>query len=110
MNASGLAPLRLIQTTLEREDDAHRIAEGLVSAHLAACVQAERIRSTYRWQGALERAEEIRLTIKTTDARLADCLEWLRAHHPYELPEIVVLEARAEPSYARWADEATRKT
>ena len=40
---------------------AETMAHAAVQAHLAACVQMEPIRSTYRWQGAVETSDEVRL-------------------------------------------------
>ena len=63
---------------------------------LAACVHVQApISSTYRWKGAVERETERQLVIKTTRARLHDLEARLRALHPYELPEFVVLSAEA---------------
>jgi periplasmic divalent cation tolerance protein len=60
------------------------------------------VHSTYRWQGAVERTEEVLLLIKTTrdawpalQARLPDL-------HPYELPELLAVEAAGLPAYLDW--------
>jgi len=45
--------------------------------------------------------------IKTTRDRLAPLESRLRALHPYELPEFVVIEATASEAYAAWTREAT---
>ena len=50
---------------------AARLAETLVGEGLAACVNlVPGLRSIYRWQGAVERGDEVLLLIKTTRARL----------------------------------------
>ena len=69
---------------------AEALADDLVTAQLAACVNiVPGIRSVYRWQGAVETATEALLLIKTT----RPCYEALEARiqgqHPYELPEIL---------------------
>jgi len=109
MDTPATDALRLIQTTVANEEDARLIARALVEARLAACVQTERIVSTYAWRGAIEESAEIRLTIKTVPDRRDACLAWLRARHPYDLPELVVLDARASREYAQWANDVTRK-
>jgi len=72
-------------------DEAAAIATALVEARLAACVQLMPIESVYRWQGAIERADEVMLHAKTTAACLAEAEALIRAHHSYALPEIVAV-------------------
>lgn len=87
---------------------ADRLSRLLVEERLAACVQAlPGLRSTYRWDGAVEQADETLLLIKTTADRYAALERALAAHHPYELPEILAVDASAGlPAYLRWlADE-----
>jgi periplasmic divalent cation tolerance protein len=84
--------------------EADRLARWLVEERLAACVQAlPGVRSTYRWEGALEQATETLLLIKTTAARYAALERALSSRHPYELPEILAIDASAGlPAYLRW--------
>ncbi len=95
--------IRLLLTTVDDEKTAHRLAEQLVDARLAACVQVSPpVVSHYRWQGKQERAREYRLEIKTL-AEVADAaVAWLREHHPYDTPEVVMLDAGADAAYAAW--------
>ena len=88
---------------------AERIAGTLVSERLAACVGLSGgLRSVYRWKGAVERADEVQLVVKTGDAAFARMVARLREIHPYEVPEIVAIDpAWVLPEYARWADEET---
>jgi len=59
----------LCLTTCPDAASGERIAEALVDEQLAACVNVlPGLRSTYRWQGAVERADELLLLIKTTRA------------------------------------------
>lgn len=69
---------------------AEHIAQTLVTEKLAACVNiSSPVTSIYQWQGKVERAEEVCLTIKTSCKGYAACETKLRMLHPYELPEIV---------------------
>ncbi len=99
----------LVLTTLPDEETARRIARDMVERGLAACVSiGAPIRSVYRWQGEIEEAVEIPLTLKTADARYDALEQALRAAHPYELPEIVALPvARGLDAYLHWVDETT---
>lgn len=105
--AMSATPL-LVLTNCPDADCAEAIATALVEAGLAACVNIlAPARSVYRWQGAVERASEVPLLIKTTAARYAALEAAIRAGHPYELPEIVAVPIdRGLPAYLRWlADE-----
>ncbi|MBS3895931.1 divalent-cation tolerance protein CutA [Silanimonas sp.] len=88
-------------------DAADRLARLLVEQRLAACVQAlPGLRSTYRWAGSVTQADETLLLIKTSAARYAALERTLAAHHPYELPEILAVDASAGlPAYLRWLAE-----
>jgi uncharacterized protein involved in tolerance to divalent cations len=45
------------------ENEANNLARLLIEQRLAACVQSHAIVSTYRWEGNVETAPEIMLTI-----------------------------------------------
>ena len=93
----------IVLTTVATPDDARRLADGLLDQRLAACVQTLAIQSSYRWKGAVQREPEQLLLIKTRAALYPAVETYLRAHHPYELPEIVYLPiAAGSPDYLRW--------
>ena len=89
---------------------AERIAQALVAERLAACVNLlPGVGSVYRWEGRVERAEEVLLLIKTTRARLETLTARVVELHPYELPEVVAVDiAGGLPGYLAWIDDATR--
>jgi len=91
-------------------DTGARLAAALVDERLAACVnQLHGLRSVYRWQDAVERADETLLLIKTTHDRLPALQARLVALHPYELPELIAVEAAGGlPAYLDWVAAETR--
>ena len=97
--------LMLGWTTVDKKEDAERLARGLVENGLAACVQIEGpIASIYRWQGKLETAEEFRLLVKFLPALNIAVEQWLVTQHPYETPEWVVVQAEhVAEKYLSWA-------
>ena len=102
MNSTDVS-IALVLTTLGADADAAALARTLVSEQLAACVNVLPVMtSVYRWKGAIEQDREQQLVIKTAPARLAALEARVRQLHPYELPEFVVLDARASEAYARW--------
>lgn len=98
-------------TTLPDTAAAQKIAAQIVERRLAACVNVlAPCRSVYRWQGKVEQAEEVPLLIKTAAETYAALEAFIRAHHPYELPEIVAVRSdRGLPEFLAWvaAEAAT---
>lgn len=94
-------------TTVATQDEADVLARAAVEQRLAACVQTEAIRSTYRWQGAIACDAEVRLTFKTTRQHYAALEALLRNQHPYELPAIFALPVIAGTAeYAAWVRDS----
>ncbi|HUG52993.1 MAG TPA: divalent-cation tolerance protein CutA [Vicinamibacteria bacterium] len=100
----------LVLSTVARREDADRIAEALVGERLAACVNVvPGLVSTYRWRDAVEREDELLLLIKTRAERFDELAARLRALHPYEVPEMVVLPvAGGHPAYLDWLSDSVR--
>lgn len=92
-----------VRTTFARREDALACAERLVRERLAACAQVDGpITSVYRWEGAVETADEYRCTCKTSRARAAACMAAIRATHAYQTPELIVSDVFASPAYTAW--------
>lgn len=91
-------------------DKAHGIAEALVGARVAACVNVvPALQSVYRWQGAVQRDDEALLIAKTTRDRFDALKQAVLAHHPYELPEVIALAVdRGHAPYLDWVVESTQ--
>lgn len=90
--------------TAANREEAARLAEMIVAARLAACVQIlPEMESVYRWQGKIERQPEILLIAKTTAARFEELEREVRAIHSYDTPEIVAFPLTAGSSpYLKW--------
>ena len=102
----------IVLTTLPVEGDVETLAAQLVDERLAACVNIlPAMRSVYRWKNAVERADERQLVIKTSRARVTALEARLRALHPYDVPEFVVLPVDSgSADYLSWlAENTTRK-
>jgi len=99
-----------VSTTVERKEDADRIARTLVEKRAAACAQViGPIRSTYWWKGRLEEATEWLCVMKTREDLYADLEASLKATHPYEVPEIVAVPVtKGSEAYLRWIEEETK--
>lgn len=104
--------ISIIHTTVGNSEVAEQLATKLVETKLAGCVQIDGpLASIYHWQGKLQKDTEFRLSCKTTLAQREIIVEFLQANHPYEVPEIVVIDVEPSQSYAAWiAAEVSGKT
>lgn len=107
----GATSVCLALTTCPDQEAATRVAETLVTEHLATCVnQLPNVRSSYFWDGRLQNDAEILLMIKTTHSQLRHLETRLKAVHPYELPELIVLPViGGNEAYLRWVREGVEK-
>ena len=103
MSADGEQVL-LVLSNLPDQAAAQKLARLLIELRLAACVNVlAPCASVYRWRGAVEETTEVPVLIKTTARRYAELEAAVRAHHPYELPEIVAVPlAGGLPDYLDW--------
>jgi len=93
-------------STCGSEEEARKLARGLVEARVAACVNVvPGIHSVYRWQGKIEEDAEWLLLIKTR-RELLDRLRALLEHsHSYDVPELIALPIEeGSPAYLDWLD------
>jgi periplasmic divalent cation tolerance protein len=99
----------LVLCTCPDESSAAQLARALVEEGLAACVnRLPGVRSTWRWEGAIQDASEVMLVIKTVEARFEALRERLVALHPYELPEVIAVKVAAGLApYLRWIEAET---
>ncbi|MCC4594008.1 divalent-cation tolerance protein CutA [Xanthomonas campestris pv. phormiicola] len=104
-------PLRLLFSTCPDPASAARIAQVLVEERLAACVsRLPGVHATYRWQDAVEQAEEVLLLIKTAADRVPALQRRLSELHPFDVPELIELEvAGGLPAYLQWVYAETRE-
>jgi periplasmic divalent cation tolerance protein len=99
----------LVYTTFPSVVEAEKAGRALVEARLAACVNIlPGMISVYRWQGAVESAEEAVMIVKTR-ASLAEAIRAsVKATHPYDTPAIVVLAVESvDERYLAWILDST---
>jgi periplasmic divalent cation tolerance protein len=99
----------IILTTVGTERLAEDIAQGLIDAKLAACVQIQMVKSLYEWHGKVERAREYLLTIKSKKCLFAEISEFIAKNHGYQIPEIVQIPiVDGSEGYLDWIDTRAR--
>ena len=97
----------IVFITASNGEEAARLADMLVGAHLAACVQIlPEMESVYRWQGKIERAAEVLLLAKTTKSKFEELEREVRALHSYDTPEIIAVPVVAGSArYLEWLSQ-----
>jgi periplasmic divalent cation tolerance protein len=98
-------------TTVEKREDANRIASSVVNKRVAACAQIlGPIHSTYWWKGKVEEAGEWLLMMKTRQDLFTALEKEIKAVHPYDVPEITALPiVVGSERYLQWIEDETRK-
>jgi periplasmic divalent cation tolerance protein len=96
--------IRLVLCTFPDIEQARQIGTAVVERQLAACVNlVPGVESIYRWEGAVERAAEVLGIFKTTREACGALQAALAELHPYEVPELVVVEpSEVAEAYRRW--------
>ena len=97
-------------TTTGNRDEAEEIANALVEAEIAACVNiVGPIKSIYRWEGKVEKAEEFLLVVKTWGDAYERVEETIKELHSYELPECIALRVeRGSEHYLEWVENSVK--
>lgn len=103
MNAASV-----VTTTVDSAEAAESLAKGIVEARLGACVQIVPIRSVYRWDGGVQVDAEWQCVVKTSAIRVDELVAHIKAHHTYDVPEVVVTPVvGGNDDYLRWVSEET---
>jgi periplasmic divalent cation tolerance protein len=108
---ANTSDVRVVLTTTASIEDARRLGCTLVEERLAACATLlPAVESIYRWQGAVESAQETMLLIKTVAEKLAALEARLLILHNYDTPEFLVLPVEsASAAYDAWMQASTKQ-
>jgi len=100
----------VVLTTVGDLEQGKVLARDLVRAGRAACVSVlSGATSIYRWQGGIVEESEVLLVIKTPRDRLESLRAGLASGHPYEVPELLVLDVSdGSGEYMAWLRDTTR--
>ncbi|NDV20187.1 divalent cation tolerance protein CutA [Pseudodesulfovibrio sp. JC047] len=90
--------------------EAENIATILVERRLVACANImEGMKSIYWWEGAVHRAEEAVLVVKTRSDLVPELTEAVKAMHEYAVPCIVAMPIHdGNPDFLQWIQAETR--
>ena len=96
--------MRVVLTTVPNSAAAEELAEKIVNARLAACVQIlPQMTSIYVWEGKVQKENEHLLFIKTLPEKWEELRDFISANHSYDVPEIVAIDAeKVSEKYLQW--------
>ena len=97
----------IVVTTTPDLEEAEDLAQKIVEAKLAACVQVlPQMNSVYFWKGEIQNEAEHLLLIKTLPEKYDKLEKFIQIHHSYEVPEIIALSAeKISESYLNWSSQ-----
>lgn len=100
----------IILVTAANISEAEKISSSLVEKKLAACVNIlAGVKSRFCWEGKVDSAKEVLLTIKSKKSKLPAIIKTVKSLHSYKVPEIIALPIiGGEKKYLRWIDESIR--
>jgi periplasmic divalent cation tolerance protein len=93
-----------VYTTYPSIVEAEQAGRALVEQRLCACVNIlPGMISLYRWQGALERGEEVVMIIKTRASLAEAVCAAVKEMHSYSVPAILVIPIESvDQDYLAW--------
>lgn len=98
----------IIISTYPDSDSINKIAKQLVHSKVVACVNITKISSIYTWNGKVHDSPEYLGFFKTVIKNRDLLKEKIRETHPYDVPEIVEIDATAiNKPYYDWLVEST---
>lgn len=101
-----------VYVTFADAAEAGRIGRAVVEERLAACINIlGPCHSIYRWQGAIESADEVAAILKTSAAQADALIARIAAMHSYETPAIAVWPIdKLLAAYGDWVEDSVGET
>lgn len=103
-------PALVVLTTAANADEARSLADKIVEAGVAGCVQIlPQMTSVYVWEGAVRHENEHLLLIKTLSEKWEALHDLIASNHSYSVPEIVAVNAeKVSEAYLEWLTDTVR--
>ena len=89
---SSCSGMILISTFSDEQSLINLSKTLVVEKKLCACVNYTRINSLYVWESELKQEDEFIAFFKTTSSHIQSLKAEILAHHPYKVPEIVIIK------------------
>ena len=99
----------LVISTFPDIDKAKMLAHQIVEKQLVACCNiVPGVTSIYRWEGELSEDQECLLIMKTSSSQYQQLEEFIKHHHPYDIPELVAVPVTTGlEEYLSWVIKET---
>ncbi|MBI5149401.1 MAG: divalent-cation tolerance protein CutA [Candidatus Omnitrophica bacterium] len=99
----------VIFVTAKDEAQANKIAGKLVKDKLVACANiVPGVQSVFRWNGKVDRAQEVLLVLKSRRKHFPSIVKTVKALHSYDVPEIIALPiVEGDKDYLKWITDST---
>src|SRR5688572_25934170 len=100
----------VVLTTTSNATEGESLANGIISAKLAACAQIlPKMTSIYFWEGEVQREDEHLFVIKTLPEKYGALEAFINENHSYDVPEIVAIEySNVSSRYRDWLENYLR--
>ena len=107
MSETDSVQILLAISTISDIDKGRQLARRIIDKRLAACCNiVPGITSFYRWQGELCEDQECLLVMKTLKSRYQPLEDFIKANHPYDLPELIALPVNTgSKEYLAWVSQ-----
>jgi len=94
----------LIKTTYPNTPrECKKFIQWIIGGRLAWCVnRINNVKSFYMWEGKITSSSELILLIKTLPEKKEKLLSYIKKNHPYDTPEISILEMESDEKYNEW--------
>lgn len=100
-----MVKIALVITTVADKEAGRRLVGALIERKLIACGHVfPEGHSMYPWKGKIEWEPECTVFLKTTREMGRKLVEELKELHPYEIPELLLLEVEASKEYSAWVE------
>ena len=96
--------LIIIQSSFPKSFSFDEICNDLIKKKLAACIQiTPNITSYYEWNNTIQKDNESLMNIKTKQLHFTEISNLINQHHPYEVPEIIMITIHdMSNNYLNW--------
>lgn len=99
----------LIITTIDTIENAEFVSSKIIEEKLAASVHYSPVRSIYWWDNKIVRDKEYEIVFRTSQSKHKALQKRIKELHPYELPEILTVNADGSMETAGWINSSTNK-